>query len=275
MVAITPDTAGAARLSHERYCDEIVAQTDLLRSHVRDADMTTPVPSCPGWNLGQLLRHVGGAHRMIEEIVRTRSIRPAADDRWRDLSPYTREDAVVLDAWLADGATALADTLRAAGPDAEAFNPVPRGAQTAAFSARRMTHETLVHRADAALAIGVDVLVEPDVAVDAIDEWMELGAIPELLDVHPEKRQLLELGQALCLRAIDTDPAEGAGWTVDLAGDVIGWRRGCGAAAASVTAPLTELLLVIYRRRPLRSARTAVSGDARLLDTWYELSSFG
>jgi hypothetical protein len=37
------------RLRHDRYCAEIVAQAELLRSHVKGADLDTPVPSCPGW----------------------------------------------------------------------------------------------------------------------------------------------------------------------------------------------------------------------------------
>ncbi|MGQ0775738.1 MAG: hypothetical protein ACT4NY_15190 [Pseudonocardiales bacterium] len=38
------------RLSYDRCCAEIVAQTDLLRSAIK-GDMTTPVPSCPGRTL--------------------------------------------------------------------------------------------------------------------------------------------------------------------------------------------------------------------------------
>jgi hypothetical protein len=50
------------------------------------------VPSCPGWNAGQLLRHLGG-HRWAEEIVRTRATGLSADKHFRDLSAYTGEDA--------------------------------------------------------------------------------------------------------------------------------------------------------------------------------------
>ncbi|HEY2286560.1 MAG TPA: maleylpyruvate isomerase N-terminal domain-containing protein, partial [Streptosporangiaceae bacterium] len=50
-------------LSYDRCCAEIVAQTDLLRSALDGADLTVPVPSCPGWNVGQLARHLGGAQR--------------------------------------------------------------------------------------------------------------------------------------------------------------------------------------------------------------------
>jgi len=37
-------------LSYDRYCSEIVAQTDLLRSCIVDADLTVPVPSARYWS---------------------------------------------------------------------------------------------------------------------------------------------------------------------------------------------------------------------------------
>ncbi|HEX2301000.1 MAG TPA: maleylpyruvate isomerase family mycothiol-dependent enzyme, partial [Pseudonocardiaceae bacterium] len=163
-------------LSHERYCSEIVTQTGLVRSCVEDADLTVPVPSCPGWNVGQLLRHLGGGQRWAEETVRTRATEPLPDEYFRDLSAYTDEDPAVVGPWLVEGAAQLADTLRAAGPGAQLWTPVPGG--TAAFYARRFTHETIIHRADATLALGAEFTVDEQVAVDAVDEWMELGSLP-------------------------------------------------------------------------------------------------
>ncbi|CAM5743868.1 maleylpyruvate isomerase family mycothiol-dependent enzyme [Streptomyces hirsutus] len=37
-----------------------------------------------------------------------------------------------------------------------------------------MTHEMTVHRADVTLAAGLPYEVAPDVAADAIDEWLEI-----------------------------------------------------------------------------------------------------
>ena len=83
-------------MGYERLCAEIVTQTGLLRSRIRGADLTLPVPSCPGWNAGLLLRHLGGGHRWAEETVRTRVQQPLADDHFRDLTAYTDEDPDVL-----------------------------------------------------------------------------------------------------------------------------------------------------------------------------------
>lgn len=62
------------------------------------------------------------------------------------------------------------------------------GRDTTAFWARRFAHEAAIHRADAALAAGIAFGADGDVTVDALDEWMELGALGdrELLDLWLE-----------------------------------------------------------------------------------------
>jgi uncharacterized protein (TIGR03083 family) len=179
--------------SFDRHCAEMVAQTSLLRSCIKGADLTVPVPSCPGWNVGQLLRHLGGAQRGAEEVVRTRATGPVPDSSYRDLSSYTYEDPDVVGPRLTSGAERLASTLRAAGPDAPVWTPVPAG--TARFYARRFTHETAVHRADATLALGFSYTLDEEVAADAIDEWMELGSLPMHFEIHPWMRELLGPGR--------------------------------------------------------------------------------
>src|SRR5258708_15544805 len=178
-----------ALLNFDRYCSEIVAQTDLLTSAMTDADLTVPVPTCPGWTVGQLLRHLGGAQRHAEETVRTRATGQLPDQHFRDLAAYAGEDVAVLAPWLADGAKRLAGTLRAAGPGAQVWTPVPGG--NVAFYARRVTHETALHRADATLAVGAEFTIDPRVAIDAIDEWMFLGSLPLHFDLHHLLRALL------------------------------------------------------------------------------------
>ncbi|MGW1024558.1 maleylpyruvate isomerase family mycothiol-dependent enzyme [Streptomyces sp. NPDC002577] len=260
-------------LSYERHCAEIVRQTELLRSRVDDADLTVAVPSCPGWNVGQLLRHLGGAQRWAEEIVRTRATEPPSDEHFRDLSGYTDEDPAVLGPWLVKGAAQLVDTLRAAGPDAQMWTPL--AIRTARFYARRFAHETLIHGADATLALGEDFTVDEEVALDAFDEWMELHSLPEMFEYHPEMRELLGPGRTLHFHATDTPPEAGAEWLVDLTGDAIVWRRAHEKAAVAVRGRLADLLLLVYRRLPAHSEAFEVFGDEQLLDLWWERVGFG
>lgn len=273
VVSVLSSTVTSCLLSYDRYCAEILAQTDLLRSAIEGADMTVPVPSCPGWNAGQLLRHLGGAHRWATAVVETRAAEPVQEG-FRDFSACASDDA---SPWLAQGAARLADALRDAGPGVPMWTPVPGGSTD--FYARRFTHETLVHRADATLALGTPFAVDQDVALDAIDEWMQLGSLPMHFEIHPWMRELLGPGRTLHFHATDTGPAPAPGvaaeWVVDLTGDAIAWRRAHEKAAVAVRAPLADLLLIIYKRRPARGDGIEVLGDAQLLDFWLERVSFG
>ncbi|MGI5471972.1 maleylpyruvate isomerase family mycothiol-dependent enzyme [Streptomyces sp. CA-132043] len=257
----------------DRHCGEIVTQTDLLRSHLKGADLSVPVPSCPGWTVNQLVRHLGGGQRWAAETVGGRVTEPLPDAHFRDLSGYAGEDPAALDGWLAEGARELADALREAGPDAELWTPVP--GERSAFYARRFAHETAIHRADAALALGVPYDLDEEVAADAVDEWLSLGSLPMMFDYHPEMRELLGPGRTLHFHATDTAPETAAEWVVDLTGDVIAWRRAHERAAVAVRGPLTELLLTIYRRRPAQRDGIEIFGDAELLDLWLARVSFG
>ncbi|MGH4035758.1 maleylpyruvate isomerase family mycothiol-dependent enzyme [Actinomycetota bacterium Odt1-20B] len=269
----SPSSPGVSPLSYARQCAEIVAQAELLASRIAAADLTVPVPSCPGWNVGQLVRHLGGGQRWAEEMVRTRATEPASDAFFRDLAPYAHEDPTVLTPWLREGAEQLADTLRAAGPEAALWTPVPGG--TAAFYARRFTHETAIHRADAILALGERYTLDEAVAVDAFDEWLELGSLPRHFEVDPRMRELLGPGRTLHLHATDIAPEAGAEWVVDLTGDVITWRRGHEKCAVAVRGPLVELLLLVYRRRPAGNRTFEILGDAGLLGFWLDRVGFG
>jgi hypothetical protein len=137
------------------------------------------------------------------------------------------------------------------------------------FYARRITHECAMHRADATLALGVDYTLETDVAVDALDEWMELGALPFHFQVHPWMRELLGPGRTIRLEATDA----GERWFLDLTGDVIAWSHADSPAAVTVRGPSKDLVLAIYRRVPMKSL--AIEGDADLLDFWLERVAFG
>ena len=57
----------------DRHCAEVITQTTLLTEYLDGADLGQPAPTCPGWNVSQLLRHVDGGLRWATEIVGTRA----------------------------------------------------------------------------------------------------------------------------------------------------------------------------------------------------------
>ncbi|WP_328303701.1 maleylpyruvate isomerase N-terminal domain-containing protein [Actinomycetospora sp. NBC_00405] len=261
------------RLPVERYADEVASQATLFADHLTGADLATPVPSCPGWNLAQLTQHTDEGFRWIEGMVRTRASEPAADTAMRVLDPAPAVTAEERGASLAAAGQALAETLREAGADTPMWTPLPD--RRSGFFARRFAHEAFMHRADGALALGLDVTIAEDLALDGLAEWMELGGLPQMLDFHPARRELLGPGRTIRVEATDTDAADGA-WLVDLTGDVMIHRHAQDeTAAATLRAPLATLLLVLYARRPLDADGTTLDGDTDLLRTWWERSAFG
>ncbi|MFG3657853.1 maleylpyruvate isomerase family mycothiol-dependent enzyme [Streptomyces sp. NPDC047706] len=263
------------RLAHDRYCDEVAHQVGLLRSVVTSgADLAATVPTCPDWTLEQLVRHMGQALRWVELLVRTRSEVEIPEDQVPGAEgPAAYGDAAALEAWLAESGEMAVDTLRKAGPDAPVWGWA--GEPDAGFWARRMTHEITVHRADAALAAGLPYEVAPDVAADAIDEWLQIVEFVQRTMPHDSARELRGPGRSIHLHATDTGPELQAEWLVELTEEVLVWRRGHEKATVVLRGPLTSVLLAFYRRLPLDSAEVEVLGERELLEFWLERATFG
>ncbi|MET9294232.1 maleylpyruvate isomerase family mycothiol-dependent enzyme [Streptomyces sp. NPDC003077] len=260
-------------LTHDRYCDEILAQTDLFRQHLRGVDLTATVPTCPEWTVDQLARHLGGAHRWVGAIVGTRAKDNIPPEEVPGGAGPEEGGLEALDAWLEEGVRTLVETLREAGPDAEVWGWMP--GQAAGFWARRMAHETVVHRADAAITAGVDFEVAPEVAADTIEEWLQMLASPVAKEFNPALSGVLGPGRTIHLHATDAPAELNAEWLIDLTGEWIAYRRGHEKAAVVLRGPLTDVLRVFYRRQSADTERVEILGDRKILDHWLELASFG
>ncbi|MET7641325.1 maleylpyruvate isomerase family mycothiol-dependent enzyme [Streptomyces sp. NPDC005438] len=262
-------------LSYARYRAELATQIGLLRSGVRGADLTVPVPGCPGWNLAQLLRHVGGTHHWAAEVVRTRATEPVAEDLVNEVADHADADPGELDSWLAEGARLLTEALGAVRPEDAVWTPGPGG--DALFWARRMTFEAVVHRADASQSLGTAFALDEEVALDGVEEWMGFTTVPEVLASGPGEPPLLGAGRVLRFEGLASS-GDATGWLVDLTGDTVTCGRTDASApvgaAVTVRAPLADLLLLFYRRRTAGDRAVTVEGDAALLDLWLERSGF-
>jgi uncharacterized protein (TIGR03083 family) len=253
-------------LPHDRLCDEIVGQTGLLREVVAGADLSATVPTTPDWDLADLLRHVGGNLRALEQAVRTGvPVTEPAREVPGHAGP-SGDDPAALDAWLAEAATAAAATLRSAGPDAEARLWTVRW-PTAAW-ARRAAQDIVVHRADAAGTVGAAYTVDGDLAVDAVDEFLDL--LSGLAAAGAAGGAGPEPGGTVHLHGTGADPGLPAEWLVELDLPTFRWRHAHEKATVAVRAPLADLLRVVTRRLPPDSEGVEVLGDPAVLDTWLE-----
>ncbi|MFE6662462.1 maleylpyruvate isomerase N-terminal domain-containing protein [Streptomyces sp. NPDC057697] len=258
-----------SRLSHDQYCDEITARTDAFRATIRGADLDATVPSCPDWTLRELAVHLGGAHRWVGEIVRTRATDAVPPEQVADGTPGS-DTPDALDAWLAEGAARAVEALRAAGPDEEVWSWAWE--HSTGFWARRMAHETIVHHADAALTTRTGYEVAPGPAADTIEEWLEIIDFVRASGGPQATGLTGGAGGSLHLHATDAPDAE---WLIEFGGGALAWRRAHEKADVVLRGPLTDVMLVLNRRLAADSDRVEVLGDAKLLDFWLEHSVFG
>lgn len=149
------------------------------------------------------------------------------------------------------------------------------GIPTSGFWARRMAHELTIHRADAALAAGQPYEVAPDIAADAIDEWLQIVEFAQRTIPDDESRELRGAGRSIHLHATDGTAELDAEWVIEFTDDLIVWRRGHEKATVALRGPLTAVLLAFYRRLPLDSPELEVLGERELLEFWLERASFG
>jgi uncharacterized protein (TIGR03083 family) len=259
-----------ATLRYGRYLDALIAQSALFAEALIGAELHQLVPTCPEWTLQQLVEHLGRVHRRARAIV-TRHATAPPDPGELD-AVAAPEDPDSLGTWLRDGAGELVDAMRAAGPETLVW--MWGDQRSVGFVARRMAHETVVHRADVELALGREFAVEADLAADAISEWLELLSSTKAVEVRPEFAALRGEGEILHLHSTDPGLGEAGEWIVRRTPSGPVWEHGHAKGDVAVRGAVVDLLLVLMRRVPPTEAPISVLGDASVLDDWLEHTRF-
>ncbi len=182
--------------------------------------------------------------------------------------------------WLLAGAQRLTEAIRAAGTDPVwAFGSLA----PATFWARRQAHETMVHRADAELTAGLPVVLDPELAVDAVDEWLTIMAGPRY--GRPDARATaLPAGASLHVIAIARDQRGtwSCQWLIKRVGDSVEvlptaelTARDLTEPYLTVSGPPDQILLMLLRRMAPEAADIRLSGDTALLTGWLAGTPFG
>ena len=135
-----------------------------------------------------------------------------------------------------------------------------------------MAAETLVHLADAQLAAGQVPAMDPDLAADAIDEWVGVMSGPN--PGSPDDRAAaLPAGALLHLHATDDD-LDGGEWLIRNTAAGIVVEPGHGKGDAALTGPAQSLLLVLMRRLPPSDPPVILHGDEGVLTAWLGSTPF-
>jgi uncharacterized protein (TIGR03083 family) len=247
-------------MDHGEYCKALFREIDRLAALLSDADLTTPVPSCPAWDLATLAGHVGTTERWATAMVASGSTERMPFSRFEEDVPA---EAAALSDWLAAGVDGLISALVAAPPNLKVWT---LGAeQTPGFWARRMLHEATVHRIDASLALNAPLTVDPMVATDGVEEILTiLPYAPRLAGFGAVRGE----GQSIELVAADVD----ARWRISIGSASFEWSRvrETGEADVVATGPIGGLYLFLWGRPSVPQ----ISGDSGLLARWSAATAF-
>ncbi len=237
---------------------EHVERDGLRIPEVAEGHLQEPVPSCPGMNVEALLMHTAGLYTFWSEAVRQNRM-PEID--WSGMNT----DLLAANR---DGVRGFVDFIGSRDPDEEVWTwadlmpGVPRN--TLRFWYRRAAQELAVHRWDFENAVGATTGIDPDLAMDGIDELlMSFGPATGMSDFPGASERFAGDGETFRL-----EPTDGPDAITFIARPDRFELNGSAEAEVTARGEASDLLLFLWGRIPPDALE--VGGDASLLDRWQE-----
>jgi uncharacterized protein (TIGR03083 family) len=233
----------ATRLEPQRYFRSVDDDTERLLT-VAGRGLDQPVPCCPGWAVSDVVSHLGQVYE--------HKVRVMADNAWP--APWPPEELAAqppLDLLIDAKAHLFAEFAdHLITDETTTFSADDR---TIGFWARRMALEVAVHRFDVELAHGDVTAIADDIALDGIDEvlnvmlagpwWTSLVSTRHPVDASVEVR------------------SQKHSWVCDVqATEVTVTSGGRPEVAATISGPPMELFLWLWGR--VDDSWITIIGDA-------------
>ncbi|CAB4879904.1 unannotated protein [freshwater metagenome] len=232
-------------LDRAQYLDALRRDGAAFASSARAAGLTTPVASCPGWTVADLVWHLAEVHYFWGSVVHQRAAGGA-----EVINLHRPTDDANLFALYNMQFERLLQVLGEADPATEVWTWSEQ--HNVAFVLRRMAQETAVHRWDADAAAGRPAPIEAVLASDGIDEFLThfvddvaRNAQPLGGSVHIHCTDVAGEWTIHQMMLADVDvPALPAGFDV---------AREHAKGDCALRGPASDLLLALWRRTPIAS----------------------
>lgn len=243
------------RLSLEDHLGGLACSGAALHDAAAAAGLRAKVPTCPAWNVSQLVIHQGMVHRWAAA-----NLRGDPDHSTSASTAQGRAAADVL-AWYTDGLSALIETVRATPEGAKAMVFLRDAPPPRRFWARRQCHETTIHSVDAISAVhgrwptAAETGLDPLLAADGIDELLTGFITRGKGKLHATEPY------TILVRTTDTDSA----WTVRVSEGPIVTTPGSTAQPDVVfSGTAGQLYLSLWNR----GDEITTDGPPDVLDQW-------
>lgn len=199
----------ASVLTVDELMSTLDAEADNLAGETERVLLSDQVPTCPEWTVADLLAHVGGTYRWAAAIVSQGLLQNPSEQEQATLVAPPGNPGELL-GWFRSGAKEALGAIARAPDDLRAFVFLKNAPPARHFWARRLTHETTIHRIDALAArLGrmpstSEAGIATRIAVDGIDELVT-GFVPR-------RSSRLRTDEPFRMSIAPTDAA--AAWTV-------------------------------------------------------------
>ena len=226
------------------------------------AEYQAPVPTCPEWNIADLIWHLTEVQYFWATIVEHLHQSPEV------VPPFDRlEDGALSEAFIAQSAR-LQDALTRRNPEEICWSWHDEG-HSVGWVRRRQAHEALIHRVDAEIAAGSRSPIDRDLGADGVDEILRVTID---LDNPPEWATFKTDGTSARVETLDG----AAAWSMNF-GRFVGSSPVSGNDYDFVAAQLTssisdptavirgapdDLDLWLWGRGP--SDALSIAGDSRI-----------
>ena len=234
------------------YLSSIEADGEALWKLAHDHAFDVPIPTCPGWTLGDLVAHVGGAHRWMSTCV---SSGLQAQERNLPPAPSARVDLL---RWFREAQAELLAVLSATPPDQPVWTPI-RGALGSLWWRRKAAVEAAIHRWDVDNAVSQQPTpIDAQLALDGIDEYSQ-EFLPNMLPAvtHPAPVSSLRLSA--------TDLDDSRVLPLIPTGD----EQNHDASRAELIGSASDLLLWMWNR--VADDKLTVRGNDAVVSWWKSL----
>lgn len=217
-------------MERDRYLALLRTDGELLAA-TAGRDLDARVPPCPGWRAHDVVTHTAEVYEHKLACIELK----AKPEPWPPEWPADRDP---LD-WFADAHRRLLAVLGSTDAAAPAYTWFPDD-QTVGFWVRRMAQETAVHRVDVQSAFDAVTPVDPELAVDGVEEVLTLMLAGDWSDQPVER-----VGDG---QRIEVRPG-GQRWVVTLQPTSIEVASPDGAAVdGRVSGAPSEVLLWLWGR---------------------------
>jgi len=211
------------------FIAEIERASKSMRAIYSNQVESNRVPSCPDWNLKQLMLHLADVQAHWAKTI----LNPDAAEEMDFINQTPDRD---INEWCESKTQELIDAINSVSPDKPCATwwTSPK---TAEAIARHQAQEACVHAWDAHLATGQDIPLPCEVALDGIAEW---------INVHDEWTEAKDF----TIIFAPTDSSK-----------KVTWNR--GGESVTLSASASDLALFLNGRRPVEAL--TLTGDKSVI----------